>query len=162
HVTNPWLAAFRKPAGLSDATAGEWFARIADLLLNRTRWVIGGRLHPITECEFYYPGPAPPHPLTHLHPNPGHQGPGYFHQTARAYRGGSFKGVDVTFGDGTARGGILFRGLEWPDGTLIDGPSLVVDHVLRSCAAESVAGLDQKIGERLAWNPANPLHFEET
>lgn len=161
-MTNPWLAAFHKPIGLSDDTAGAWFARIADLLLNHTRWVIGGRRHRITECELYYQGAGHHDPFAHGDPVQVHPGRWYFHKTAGVYRGGSFKGVDVTFGDGTARGGILIRGVESPNGTLIDGPSLLVDYVLRSCAAESVLELDRKIADRLAWNRSNPLHFEET
>lgn len=160
-MTGPWLAAFRKPARLSDASAGGWFARIADVLLNRTRWVIGGRPHRIIECEFYYRGPAHDDPFTHGDPVQVHAGRWYFHKTAGAYRGGSFKGVDVTFGDGTARGGILIRGVERPDETFIDGPSLLVDYVLRTSGSASVAELDRWIGERLAWDAAGPMHFEE-
>ncbi len=160
-MTNPWLASFRKPTGLSDDTAGAWFSRLADLLLNRTRWVIGGRPHRITECEFYYQGASHHDPFAHGDPVQVHPGRWYFHKTAGVYRGGSFKGVDVTFGDGTARGGILIRGVELPDGTLIDGPSLLVDYVLRSCAAESVLELDRKIADRLAWNRSSPMHFEK-
>jgi hypothetical protein len=161
-VTTPWPAAFRKPAGLSDATAGPWFARTADLLLNRTAWVIAGRPHRITECEFYHQGPGHHDPFAHGDPVQVHAGRWYFHKTAGAYRGGSFKGVDVTFGDGSARGGILIRGVERPDGTLVDGPSLLVDHVLRLCESDSVATLDRNIADRLAWDSSNPLHFEET
>jgi hypothetical protein len=161
-VTNPWLAAFRKPAGLTDATAGGWFTRVADLLLNRTRWVIGGRPHRITECEFYYRGPAHDDPYTHGDPVQVHAGRWYFHKTAGIYRGGSFKGVDVTFGDGTARGGILLRGAERADGTLIDGPSLLVDHVLALSGVTTVAEFDRTIGARFAWDPSSPMHFEET
>ena len=160
-MTNPWLEAFRKPARLSDATAGDWFARVADLLLNRTRWVIGGRPHRITECEFYYRGPAHDDPFTHGDPVQVHAGRWYFHKTAGIYRGGSFKGVDVTFGDGTARGGILIRGLERPDGTMVDGPSLLVDYVLAQCGFATVADLDRRNGDRLAWDRTSPMHFEE-
>ena len=160
-MTTPWLEAFRKPARLSDATAGDWFTRIADLILNRTRWVIGGRPHRITECEFYYRGPPHDDPFTHGDAIQVHGGRWYFHKSADIYRAGSFKGVDVTFGDGTARGGILIRGLEQPDGTQIDGPSLLVDHVLALCRAASVAAVDRVIAGRLAWDPTSPMHFEE-
>jgi len=131
------------------------------MLLNRTRWVIGGRPHRITECEFYYRGHGHHDLFAHGDPVQVHAGRWYFHRTAGVYRGGSFKGVDVTFGDGTARGGILIRGVERPDGTLIDGPSLLVDHVLRLCGADTVAALDRKIAERLAWDPSGPMHFEQ-
>jgi hypothetical protein len=160
-VTNPWLEAFRKPARLADVTAGAWFARVAELLLNRTRWVIGGVPHRVTECEFYYRGPVHHDPFTHGDPVQVHAGRWYFHKTAGVYRGGSFKGADVTFGDGTAQGGILFRGAEAPGGTLIDGPSLLVDRVLTLCGVGTVAEFDRTIGTRLAWDPSSPMHFEE-
>jgi hypothetical protein len=160
-VTNPWLEAFRKPRPLANDMVGAWFARIADLILNRTRWVIADRLHRITECEFYYRSPAHHDPFTHGDPVQVHPGRWYFHKTAGVHRGGSFKGVDVTFGDGTAQGGILFRGLERPDGTMIDGPSLLVDHVLSLCAADTVADLHGRIADRRAWDPLSPMHFEE-
>src|SRR5205823_1464943 len=121
----------------------------------------GGHPHRITECEFYYRGPAHDDPFTHGDPVQVHAGRWYFHKTAGTYRGGSFKGIDVTFGDGTAKGGILLRGAETANGTLIDGPSLLVDHVLRLCGAASVAELDATIAGRLAWDGSNPLHFAE-
>jgi hypothetical protein len=161
-VSNPWSESFRKPRGLSDASAGRWFARIADLLLNRTSWVIGGVPHRITECEFYYRGPALDDPFTHGDPIQSHPGRWYFHRTAGIYRGGSFKGIDITFGDGTAKGGILIRGADMADRTLVDGPSLLVDHLLRLCGAASVAALDELIARRLAWDRSNPLHFEKS
>src|SRR5215211_3101799 len=123
----------RKPPRLSDRTAGAWFAGIAATLLNRTRWVIAGQAHRITECEFYFRGPQHDDPFTHGDPIQVHAGRWYFHKTAGIYRGGSFKGVDVTFGDGVSRGGILIRGAQTADGRLIDGPSLLVDHLLASC-----------------------------
>jgi hypothetical protein len=161
-MTNPWLDQFRKPRGLRDESAAAWFARIADFILNRTSWVVAGHPHRITECEFYYRGSVHDDPFTHGDPVQVHPGRWYFHRTGGVYRGGSFKGIDVTFGDGTARGGILIRGAEAADGTLIDGPSLLVDRLLRLCAAATVAGLDELIAGRLAWEQLNPLHFAES
>ena len=161
-MTNPWLGLFRKPARLSNETAGDWFARVADVLLNRTRWVIAGHPHRITECEFYYRGPGHDDPFAHGDPIQIHPGRWYFHKTAGGYRGGSFKGIDVTFGDGTARGGILIRGIETADGRLIDGPSLLVDRVLRLCESATVEEVDRTIAGRLAWDESNPLHFVES
>jgi hypothetical protein len=157
----PWPD-LRKPARLSDRTAGAWFAGIADALLNRTRWVIAGRPHRITEVEFYFRGPDHDDPFTHGDPVQVHAGRWYFHKTAGVYRGGSFKGVDVTFGDGVARGGILIRGAETPDGGLIDGPSLLVDHLLDLCRQRSVSDFDRDIGERLVWDPTGPMYLAKS
>src|SRR3954469_12701829 len=127
----PWPD-LRKPARLTDRTADAWFAGIAAALLNRTHSVLVGWQHRGTECEFYFRGPQHDDPFTHGNPVQVHAGRWYFHKTAGVYRGGSFKGVDVTFGDGTAKGGILIRGAETADGRLIDGPSLLVDYLLAS------------------------------
>lgn len=159
-MTSPWEAALRRPADLSDRAAVDWFAAIADLLLNRTAWVIAGRPHRITECEFYYRGPAHADPFTHGDPVQVHNGRWYFHRTGGIYRGGTFKGLDMTFGDPTARGGILFRGIESDDGGLLDGPSLLVDRILHLCGAASVGEMDRRIGARLAWDRSSPISFE--
>src|SRR5262249_4666053 len=85
----------------------------------------------------------------------------YFHRTRGTYRGGSFKGLDLAFGDGTAHAGVLLRGIEAADGSLIDGPLLLVDHVLDRTGATDVASLDRGINKRLAWEAGNPLHLVE-
>lgn len=85
----------------------------------------------------------------------------YFHRTGGAYRGGSFKGLDLTFGDGRAFGGMLIRGLELPDGTVIDGPSLAVDHLLNLTGHPTVKSLDAVIHDRRAWDDHSPLALME-
>jgi hypothetical protein len=154
----PWPD-LRRPPRLTDRGAGAWFAGIADALLNRTRWVIGGWPHRITEVEFYFRGPVHDDPFTHGDPVQVHAGRWYFHKTAGVYRGGSFKGVDVTFGDGVAKGGILIRGAETADGRLIDGPSLLVDHLLDLCGQRTVPEFDRELGERVVWDETSPMYL---
>ncbi|MHB1424488.1 MAG: hypothetical protein ACYC3I_15060 [Gemmataceae bacterium] len=154
-----WPSLFRKP---HDAGALEdWFTRIAERLLSGSRLVVGRQFYRLVEIEFYYWSPTQPDPFTHRHPFQFHIGRWYFHRTHGAYRGGSFKGLDLTFGAGDASGGILIRGLETPDGRLIDGPSLCVEHLLDAAGAATVAELDRAIDERLAWEDGNPLILEE-
>jgi hypothetical protein len=154
----PWPD-LRKPPRFSDRTAGAWFAAIADALLNRTRWVIAGRAHRITECEFYFRGPQHDDPFTHGDPIQVHAGRWYFHKTAGIYRGGSFKGLDVTFGDGVAKGGILIRGAQTAEGRLIVGPSLLVDYLLASCGHRTVEGFDRELAERFVWDREAPMYL---
>lgn len=155
-----WTAVLHKPDDLRDEQFGDWFARIAEVLLNETRMVAGGVAYRLTEVEFYYHGPDHPDRFAHRDPVQVHTGRWYFHRTGGVYRGGSFKGVDLTFGTPHAHAGILFRGLEKPDGTLVDGPSLLVDHLLDATGAEAVPVLDKVIGARRAWEPGNPLRLE--
>ncbi len=155
----PWTALFSRPASLSEPAASRWFARIADRLLNRSLWIIGGVPHRFTEIEFYYRGADHSDPFAHAHPIQATPGHWYFHRTGGAYRGGSFKGLDLTFGDAQARAGILIRGVEAENGRLVDGPSLVVDRVLELCRMRTVADLDRTIGKQLAWYPESPLRI---
>lgn len=152
-----WPELLAAPAGLTDATAAGWFDRLAERLLNGCRLLANGTPHRLLEVEAYYHAPAHPDPFPHKNPIQLTAGRWYFHRTAGVYRGGSFKGLDVSMGDGTAYGGMLFRGLERPDGTVIDGPSLLVDHLLATTGHSSVADLDTAIDGRLAWKVDSPL-----
>lgn len=145
------------PAGLSDATAPAWFAAVADRLLNHLRLYVAGRPHRLIEVEAYVHAPDHPDPFPHRHPIQSRPGRWYFHRSGGSYRGGSFKGVDVSVGSGPACGGFLLRGLEAPDGTVIDGPSLLVDHLLSGTRYGTVAELDAALGETPAWAADSPL-----
>lgn len=145
------------PPHLSDATAPAWFAAVADRLLNHLRLHVAGRPHRLIEVEAYVHAPDHPDPFPHRHPIQSQPGQWYFHRTHGAYRGGSFKGVDVSVGGGSACGGFLLRGLETPDGTVIDGPSLLVDFLLSGTGFGTVAKLDAALGETPAWDADSPL-----
>lgn len=155
------VLAREKPRGKSRGKPSEeieaWFARIAARMLGSWRLCAGGRKHRFVEIEIYYHGPEHEDPFAHAHPEERERGYWYFHRVGPSYRGGSFKGVDLTFGDGVARGGILLRSLETEDGTLVVGPSLCVDHLLKLTGAPSVAALARAIDGRPAWDPKSPL-----
>jgi 3-methyladenine DNA glycosylase Mpg len=152
-----WLTLLRK-----DERCDEWFHGIADRLLNRSRLMVGGQSHRLVEIEFYYWSEAHPDPFTHRDPIQFHSGHWYFHRTHGVYRSGSFKGLDLTFGQDNASGGVLIRGIETSSGALIDGPSLCVDYLLDATGAGTVAELDRAINRRLAWEDGNPLRLEAT
>jgi hypothetical protein len=157
-----WPKLLRKPTDLDDgAIADAWFVHIAEELLNGARLVVGGQRHRLTEIEFYWIGPEHPDPFTHRDPIQLQNGRWYFHRTNGVYRSGSFKGLDLAFGDGTSFGGVLIRGLETPNDELVDGPSLLVDHLLDGTGAASVPALDKAIGTRVAWENDNPLRLEQ-
>lgn len=152
-----WATLFRE-SGEFDA----WFTRIAERLLNGCRLIAGREPHRLVEIEFYYWSDAHPDPFAHRDPIQFHIGRWYFHRTHGTYRGGSFKGLDLTFGEGQTSGGILIRGMVAADGMLIDGPSLCVDRLLGAAGAETVAALDRAVQPRLAWEEGNPLRLEAT
>jgi 3-methyladenine DNA glycosylase Mpg len=152
-----WPSLLRKRQPLDN-----WFTSIAERLLNSSQLLVGGKPYRLVEIEFYYWSPTHPDPFTHRDPIQFDIGHWYFHRTRGVYRGGSFKGLDLTFGHDDASGGILIRGLETPEGKLIDGPSLCVDHLLDATGAATVAKLDRAINKRRAWEKGNPLVLKET
>lgn len=155
---SPWDEILSKPAGrLTDPLADAWFAQIARHLLHGARLTAGATTYRFVEVEAYYFSTEHPDPFTHRDPIQLEGGRWYFHRTRGMYRGGSFKGLDLAFGDGTAFGGMLIRGIESSDGTLIDGPSLCVDNLLSASGVDMVSKLDHAIGERPAWATEGPL-----
>lgn len=134
------------------------FRRIAELVLNRAEWHVGGAAHRITEIEFYWNGAR--HPDTFAHGDPIQYGLGqwYFHRTGGEYRGGTYKGVDITFGRDDASGGILIRGLErLADGALFDGPSLCADHLLATTGQPSIRALVDSFDNSVDPGERSPL-----
>jgi hypothetical protein len=152
-----WSFLNRPAETRTDADIQSWFADMANHLLNGCRLIAGGQPHRFTDIEFYYKSADHPDPFPHADPIQHHQGLWYFHKTHGEYRGGSYKGVDLTFGHDQATGGMLIRGIEAPDGTLIDGPSLTVDYLLAKTGHIGVAELDRAIAGRPGWEKGNPL-----
>lgn len=152
----------KRPPGVgSEGQYADWFAAVAGRLLNAVDVIVVGEAYRLAEVEAYYHGPAHPDPFTHRDPVQREYGRWYFHRTGGSYRGGSFKGVDLTFGDGTATFGVLLRSVVTPDGTLIDGPSRLVDHLLTKTGTATVAELDGVIAGRPWWDAASPLHLRQ-
>jgi hypothetical protein len=150
-----------EPAARADGNdLAAWFDLIARRLLCGCRLMVAGELHRLTEIEMYYHGGTRLDPFSHRDPIQNSTGLWYFHRSRGVYRGGSFKGVDLTFGGPEAFGGMLIRGMEREDGTLVDGPSLCVDYLLAMTGHLTVALLDEAIARRPAWDPNNPLHVQ--
>jgi hypothetical protein len=53
--------------------------------------------------------------------------------------------------------GVLIRTIVAADGTIIDGPSLTVDHILAKTGFATVPELDAEIGTRKFWDASSPL-----
>lgn len=153
---------FAPPCGLDVPGAAEdWFAAIAQRLLGTCRLQVAGAPHRLVEIEFYFDSEAHPDPFTHRHPEQARSGRWYFHRIGTSYRGGSFKGLDLTLGDGVAHGGILIRSLEAPGGRLVVGPSLCVDYLLEATRTPTVAALAAAQADLPALAPAAPLSLSE-
>ncbi len=141
-----------------DGPPAAHFARVAAQLLGGTVLDIAGEPHRVREVEFYLYSDRHPDPYVHRAPLQLTSARWYFHREGRGYRGGSFKGVDLTFGPPAVYGGALVRSLSCPDGTVINGSSLCVDYLLARSGARSVAALDAALGEHTAFAPG-PIHL---
>jgi hypothetical protein len=109
----------------------------------------------------YFSGDPHPDLFAHRDPIQLEDGRWYFHRTRGEYRGGSFKGLDLTLGDGKAHFGILIRTVVAADGTILDGPCVMVDHLLTKTKAANVAVLDSLINARSIWDTTSPLAIVE-
>ncbi|CAG8484578.1 hypothetical protein C2G38_2166252 [Gigaspora rosea] len=121
---------------------------IANFLLRSTRLHLPPeRTFTILEIEFYLRDEVNDHfdPFSHGHEHQQTCGEWYFHHVGRlGYRGGSRKGIDITFGSKNRNiyGGILIRAIR-DDKTnqVIEGPSLVVDKILELCGVDQEGGI---------------------
>ena len=143
----------------AEAHFADWFAAVADRLLNGCELVVAGEPHRVAEVEGYYSGDAHLDPFAHRHPVQLHPGRWYFHRTGDGYRGGSYKGLDLTLGHAAGYCGFLLRTLIDAHDRVTCGPSLVVDHLLKAVGLPTVARLDEVVGPRSAWDANSPLHF---
>ncbi len=143
----------------SDEVGAAWFEDISRRILQESALLIGGRPYRLREIEFYYNGGDHPDPFAHGDPVQQTTGRWYFHRDQGSYRGGSFKGLDITFGPEGVVGGILIRSMSGPDGEEVNGSCLCVDHMLARTGMANVAALDAAHGERKVWEEGGPLRL---
>jgi hypothetical protein len=117
----------------------------ASTLLRQYGLQVGNRLYELTELEIYWHGPKHADAYAHRHPEQLLSGRWCFHRASdkptAAYRGGTFKGLDLAAGDGEQYVGVLLRALYHPDTGPISGPCKVVDHLLKQCGVTTIAEL---------------------
>jgi hypothetical protein len=101
----------------------------------------------ICEVEFYYYGPGHYDSYSHQHPQSKQYGYWTWHKASNKvgakYRGGTFKGVDIALGNGSAHYGILIRSIYCDQFGMITGPCNVVDHIL---SRYGVSSIDEFVG----------------
>lgn len=152
--------------GSADPLAGDpsdptTFPVLAQRLLLQHGLRVGEALYRFVEIEFYASAPGHDDPFTHRHPAQMTEGRWYFHQEGRSYRGGTFKGLDLTFGPAEVPTGILLRTLQTPDGELVNGSSNCVERLLVETGYPTVAALDEALGGRRVDAPGGPLELVE-
>jgi len=151
------------PADLEDGEYLSVFREIADLLLNHTTLHIAQHPHRFTELELYFTGFAHLDPFTHGEAMQQKLGYWYFHRAGTQYRSGTYKGLDLAFGNPQAFGGILVRGIESlaASGPLVDGPCKVVDHILGITQSRSIEALVSRFDVTIEnTGGGSPLYLE--
>jgi len=123
----------------------EIFTKIANDIINRGILKINGEEYIVCEIEFYLSIENHIDPFIHGDKEQATIGNWYFHrQNGGSYKGGSFKGLDLTFGSSKKQsyGGILFRSIkEVHTGKILEGPCRIVDYILTKCGKSTIVDL---------------------
>ncbi len=117
-------------------------------------WAVGGHRLRLLEVEFYLFGPGHPDPYVHAQPGQSSYGRWCLHRTGNSFRGGSFKGLDLSFGPKNVFGGVLLRSLTDGD-QVVRGPCLVVERLLSLLGVAHLAELEPAL-EATTWEPGPP------
>jgi hypothetical protein len=120
------------------------FYDIADTLLNHTILDLNGKIYRLAEVEAYLKDDAHYDTFTHCDEQQLKPGEWYFHKVGKGYKGGSYKGLDVTFSKRGYSGMLIRAILEVATNKYIEGPSLVVDQILRETGASDIEALTKK------------------
>jgi len=135
-------------------TYSDKFAKLAYWLLNEIDFVIGDKICKICEIEFYLFTDDHQDIYTHRNDDQSTPNKWYFHKKGNTYKGGTYKGLDITFGlsNKPAFGGILIRGLSEIDNEPINcqsivGPCKSVDYILEHTNSENINTLVPYIGD---------------
>lgn len=145
--------------GLPSAHPDRLFRDIADRLLGSIQIIVGTTPFRLREIEFYASNDDHRDPFAHRHPDQTPCATWYFHRRGRGFLGGTYKGLDVTFGGPNTFGGILLRTIESDSGEFISGPSKVVDAILDAANISSVPALARVSLDASVWETNRPLHL---
>lgn len=119
------------------------FSFLSNQILNNIQLVINKKIHRIVEIEFYLYYKEHLDEFAHQDEDQGKIGNWYFHrQHGKNYKGGSFKGLDITFGvSGNEKcfGGILIRSIKMENDVIIEGPCKIVDYILKCNSCKSIS-----------------------
>lgn len=132
-------------------TYEEKFSRLANYMLNGIDLIINNRHCIIREIEFYLHTDDHQDIYTHRNIDQSTPKKWYFHKTGNTYKGGTYKGLDITFGftNKTAYGGILIRGISdiTDPNKIIDiiGPCKTVDYILEHTNSPNICDLVKKL-----------------
>lgn len=118
------------------------FVEISKYLFLNTHIKVANKSFRLAEIEFYVCNDNHKDIFTHCNNQQKEMLTWYFHQMsnkAHSYKGGTFKGLDITCGSENGYGGILIRSiLDETSNTIIEGPCKVVNEILGCLKIDSI------------------------
>jgi len=129
--------------------------------------MVDNKKHRLVEVEFYFTCSKHNDPFTHGDKVQFTTGNWYFHKTGMNYRGGTYKGLDISIGNSSKEyGGVLIRTIEQlatsDRSTIVCGPCKSVDHILEVCSGPTIKDLvDHQMKNNIAVeNQSGPLFLQ--
>ena len=109
------------------------FNQTAKHLLSNVCLVVNGHSFRLIEIEFYLYNDKHSDVFAHCYKYQKTNFKWYFHHASdkeHSYKGGTYKGLDLTCGSVNSYGGILIRAIQDNEGKIIEGPCRVVNKIL--------------------------------
>jgi len=120
---------------------------LASDVLNKFVLMVGDKVYNFVEVEMYVNSPDHRDPYVHCSPEQEVIESWYFHKYGGTYKGGTFKGLDITIPmDNESFGGILIRSIAIGN-EIIEGPCNVVNRILKDIGCASIVELVNKMGD---------------
>lgn len=109
------------------------FNKLSDYLLNHIKLVVGDKNYRLVEVELYLYSSNHKDIFTHRDIDQSIKYKFYFHKKGKTYKSGTYKGLDITFGNNTkSYGGALIRSIQdISTNKIIEGPCNVVNCILK-------------------------------
>jgi hypothetical protein len=132
--------------------------------LNEVDLVVGGgaKRFELAEIEFYYCSAKHRDVFAHQDPMQKKFGDWYFHRTGpgKAYKEGTYKGLDLAIGSSDAFCGVLIRSLRSDKGDVIQGSCLCVNAILDVVGHKGVTAFADELlkSDRLAFASTDASH----
>ena len=138
------------------------FPAIADVLLNKSVLEINGKDHRLMEIEFYFRPAVYKEPFVHGNKRQAENLQWYFHRKGEgSYCNGNYKGLDLTIGNGTNRGGILIRAVQnVATKEFQEGSSLFIDLLMREFGESDIKTLAPKLEALSPFDQASKLKLK--
>lgn len=135
------------------------FREIAEIFLNKTKLLFSRREARLCEIEFYLKSVEHNDIYTHCSVEQSQWGKWYFHRTNKGgYREGTFKGLDITFGNINETQNIYFGTLIRSiliDDMFIEGPSNTVSRILTEYGLQKISEFTNGAVFDITENPRN-------